>query len=635
MAKITKVVIKIPGLQGAPGAAEGVSSEQVKDLIEQNLRGVDGIGIVRSTVDDKVVVYVSDVNAFKSRLGLDRVDNTPVEEELQNLRASKSSLEEQLISALSRITALEGGGTVDPTPVPAPTVFVEKQLTKSISDKVTAGDVSELTTAGTLGTGGTLTASTSNTIPSAMITVGSTASSNDAGINFTSPVESGKKYEAYLTAAGGSNNLGTFSVQVLWRTSSSIVSSTSYSLGSLSINEDKRFRIHVGTPPATATILMIRLRTDAALPATAKFHLKKFGILELGAGDLGTVGTVRRGIGTNASIFNPQTNIFKMRTDLWTGAMHPNSASIVKGMTDQITPYNNGNVNMNLAKFNSNTYFVDNNTPRIKVEWVPWRSGEIRQPLWPNFADSVPWPADARPSEGTDRAINIYNPQTGELWEFWKVRPKPGYPGSTDYYNAPYITATGGEMQASYGGYISDASQSRGHFSTVNGVYYGVAATSISYMGCAVTVADVLSGEINHTLAVQTIYNASSGSYYWPALRSDGNGGGVTFQGQRFRFPPSIDFSGYTSLSPLARMVAKAIQKYGLIITDTAGTVSLVGESGAIGIQSNGTYKDPWGELLSNYGSGLRAYNVLQGIPWHLLEAMPANWGQGGEATIA
>src|SRR5207244_11663659 len=74
-------------------------------------------------------------------------------------------------------------------------------------------------------------------------------------------------------------------------------------------------------------------------------------------------------------------------------------------------------------------------------------------------------------------------------------------------------------------------------------------------------------GHIDHALALD-VPDARSGIFSWPAQRTDGSGGlGDLPEGARLRLDPRLDV-GSLNLSPMARMMAEAAQRYGIVVRD-------------------------------------------------------------------
>jgi hypothetical protein len=75
-------------------------------------------------------------------------------------------------------------------------------------------------------------------------------------------------------------------------------------------------------------------------------------------------------------------------------------------------------------------------------------------------------------------------------------------------------------------------------------------------------------------------------------------------------------------LHPLAKMIAKAAQTYGFIVTDKSGAVAVVTENGAAVKAKTGV--DPWKRILGKTPSWL----LMKGFPWDRLQALPKDYGK-------
>jgi hypothetical protein len=135
--------------------------------------------------------------------------------------------------------------------------------------------------------------------------------------------------------------------------------------------------------------------------------------------------------------------------------------------------------------------------------------------------------------------------------------------------------------------------------------------------------ADIQRGSIDHALALAIVDPAPWTSVSWPAQRSDGSPSSTSLisEGTRFRLDPSVNVDGL-ALTPLAKMVAKAAQKYGFIVTDKAGAVSIVAESGK-GVQAK-TGVNPWTAIMGSTPD----YAMMRNFPWGKLQALPQNYGK-------
>ena len=194
----------------------------------------------------------------------------------------------------------------------------------------------------------------------------------------------------------------------------------------------------------------------------------------------------------------------------------------------------------------------------------------------------------------SDNPLIIYQPSTSTEWEFWQA----------NYLN--------GEWTACDGGVLTNLGNSTGVFPSP----YGMSATGISYLGTAITEADVESGSIDHAIAIDVNAGDCNGGVA-PAVRTDcGSHPGQVSEGSYLVFPPSLAMP--SGLTPFAQMVFKAIQTYGAVVTDESGGVAVQAESGTDwGFEGN-TGTDP----ITASWDGDPAYAALDGVPWSQLQVL-------------
>ncbi len=102
--------------------------------------------------------------------------------------------------------------------------------------------------------------------------------------------------------------------------------------------------------------------------------------------------------------------------------------------------------------------------------------------------------------------------------------------------------------------------------------------------------------------------------------------------GQIMRLPADLDLD-QMPLSPLARLVAKAAQTYGIVVVDTSGALSLYSQ-----------HEDsvPQAELYRTLMRGRSAHNEMAGdpargevaFPLGELEVLPVSYHAPSDATI-
>jgi hypothetical protein len=280
------------------------------------------------------------------------------------------------------------------------------------------------------------------------------------------------------------------------------------------------------------------------------------------------------------------------------------SAAVVANLDQQIQTHD-GHVALNATQYSATMYTVGANQPKVDIHFD---NCQHRAQLPAGFAKmltGVPVPDGAVGSAGTDSEISIHQPATGRLWEFWKFERKPG-----NLYSA------------CWGGEISDTSRNPGVFPYP----FGATASGLPLAAFVIRTGELLHGQIDHAIGIEVI-NARRGVTSWPANRTDGNGGGDApsdpVEGERFRLNPDVNLAKL-HLNPLALTVARAIQKYGMIVTDqSAGAVAIQAQDPR-SYESQHQGRDPYTAVAGQ----MPTYMWLVGIPWNDLQAMPMNYGR-------
>jgi hypothetical protein len=196
----------------------------------------------------------------------------------------------------------------------------------------------------------------------------------------------------------------------------------------------------------------------------------------------------------------------------------------------------------------------------------------------------------------------VYQPGKDTVWEMWIVNRDP----------------SGTHWSACWGGRITHASRSNGVFPHP----YGVAASGLSYLASTIKVSELQAGHIDHALAVAVL---SAAPQVRPANRSDGGGtidGGSIPEGTRFRLKRSVNVMRL-GLPPAGVVIARALQTYGMIVTDQAGAVVLEAEDSQPYVVAG--LGDPYASLFGSTPPHL----VLARIPWKKLEAVSPSASRG------
>ena len=243
---------------------------------------------------------------------------------------------------------------------------------------------------------------------------------------------------------------------------------------------------------------------------------------------------------------------------------------------------------INTTKFSVPVYTVPADQPTVRVRLTVTYPLDL-QAAW----DRVPLPPDARPADGTDKNLVVWQPSTDTMWEFWQLEK----------------SATG--WQARWGGRMTGVSKSEG----IYGRSWGATATSLPLLGGLIRLDEIRAGHIDHALAL-AIPQARKDWFSWPAQRTDGNVDSPTAipAGARLRIDPRVDLSKMR-MNPLVRMMAVAAQRYGIVIRDTGGAIVFHAEDPT----PTGTnpYEGPGGWYEGRYPS-----QILEGFPWQHLQVL-------------
>ncbi|WP_298804330.1 hypothetical protein [uncultured Pseudokineococcus sp.] len=294
------------------------------------------------------------------------------------------------------------------------------------------------------------------------------------------------------------------------------------------------------------------------------------------------------------------------RQDVSAAPTSQRSDEFVSELVDQVEDRYGGVAAFNVHQFGMSSWTAPWWVDREDVQFNDCQDrGYVPDGLYDgmeHFVD-VPIPPHAVPAAGADGHLIIYSPSSDQLWEFWKAERDSG------------------GWSACWGGRLDGVSRSDGRFDGFSGA--GAAGVAIS--AGALRWEEVLSGNVEHTLSL-AIPDVARDELSWPASRTDGrdDDAGAIPMGQRFRLDADVDLDAL-DLHPIAEAVARAAQRYGFMVTDSAGAVAVaaeVGESAQVppGVQA------PWPVLLD----GTPSYAVMEGFPWRELEALPKDWGEPG-----
>jgi hypothetical protein len=310
----------------------------------------------------------------------------------------------------------------------------------------------------------------------------------------------------------------------------------------------------------------------------------------------------RRSSAMSASSSDPRGQLFAS-SSFWNEPLaddppiDPNSAALVQAFAAQIQRERSANIGPWIGAGAGSTpvYRVPVDQPRVRVRLDKTTSRGAKA-LRRAFA-SVPIPRNAKPAPGADGHLTIWQPSTDRLWEFFHAHRE------------------GGVWHADWGGAIRRVSRSPGYYtaSAWPGATrsWGATATSLPIVGGTILLNELKRGRIDHALALN-LPAPRAGEFAWPAQRSDGTGPPTALpEGARIRLDPTLNVNDL-GLPKLGRMVARAAQRYGMVVRDQT---------------HHGT--SLWAEVPTGSSHGVSTYlrgktpaEVLANFPWDRMQVL-------------
>jgi hypothetical protein len=266
--------------------------------------------------------------------------------------------------------------------------------------------------------------------------------------------------------------------------------------------------------------------------------------------------------------------------------LSPVYAATLRRQVAQATPW------INTTAYSVPVYTVPAGQRPVRVRLDTSVSPALQQAF-----ERVPIPAGASPADGTDATLVVWQPDTDRMWEFWRAAKRSD------------------GWHAAWGGYMDSVSTSPGRY--VDPPSWGASATSLPMLGGLMRASELRSLRIDHALAI-AIPSARAGVWSWPAQRTDGKDKSPLAipAGTRFRIDPRIDVDSL-GLSPIVRAMAKAAQRYGIVVRDTGSNVAFYAEDPAP--LGENPYVGSRGLFGGRYPSTL-----VQQFPWKYVQALEA-----------
>lgn len=249
-------------------------------------------------------------------------------------------------------------------------------------------------------------------------------------------------------------------------------------------------------------------------------------------------------------------------------------------------------------------YDVDSSTPKAGV-WcyltditAPWDTchGINTAP--------VPMPAGVHGQKGGDGHVMIIDNSSRKQYDFWIWK----------------------DCQFVWNPIGAQWCPASGDVANIDGNGVGGGTTVSRLAGGVIRTYEIEQGVIDHALGFSTA-TTCKGTPYYPALYSDGtntNQATCLPIGSRWQLDPSINVDALTNITPMEKIVAKALQKYGAYADDTAGTFGFRLEQDQTGRK-----------VYQAAGAPDADYFPMKGIPWDRMKMIDPQWKSDGTKAYA
>jgi hypothetical protein len=271
------------------------------------------------------------------------------------------------------------------------------------------------------------------------------------------------------------------------------------------------------------------------------------------------------------------------------------------------TEPNTPNIGINVFQWTIPVYEIEENTPTYTIhkhqlsdsEKEHWDTKREYFGHGPGFGEKVPIPDDAMPDPEEDAHFAIVDWQKKIAWDMWGFRIRPD-----------------GVLESNTGmkySLLGDGIFRTTEYDILNGEsvhFHGPSrASGVPAIAGLIMYDEVMSGKINHKLAIATRFAAFQ-EFVYPASWTDGYTPGGIPEGSVIQLDPELDLNPF-DLTSGEVIVAKALQEFGAVVVDVAQGTPLYAE---------GLWAHPnksWQGILREWDAGIctisiKNYRVLK-----------------------
>lgn len=277
-----------------------------------------------------------------------------------------------------------------------------------------------------------------------------------------------------------------------------------------------------------------------------------------------------------------------------------NSAAMVRRLSD---PTKNRILNVGL--FGQAVYEASSTTPRVNVQVTNapgWGDNDLAHV-------TVPIPAGATPSTGSDSKLVVIDRSAGQVYDMWDTHQTAS--GWTAGWGGVYpLNGDGTSHNVTYGSGANQVAWPK-PVSRSTG-------SGISSLAGLAKIDEIAAGRVDHALVISSTFAcgpANSGPFRYPATTTDGydSQAGCIPEGSRIQLDPSVNLAAIPGILPFELTLGRALQTHGAYVIDNGGAaIGIVGEN-----PRTAADHETWMKA-GVYGD----YNGMNHLPWLSLRVL-------------
>jgi hypothetical protein len=268
---------------------------------------------------------------------------------------------------------------------------------------------------------------------------------------------------------------------------------------------------------------------------------------------------------------------------------------------------NGGVLTSDSTQYSYPVYVADLSTPRYDVPCTKYKCTVVTPAgtTTTTVLSRVPIPAQALASAGSDGQMIIIDSANGTEYDLWQaVKTSSGWSVSNgSAYNV-----------------LWDGAPSR----------YGSRGAGVPYFAGLIRPWEIAQGHIDHAIAF-AYPGPAAGRCTYPASKTDGasTSSMAIPEGARLQLDPTLDSADFDrlGLNSTARIIARALQRYGMIVIDRSGRPKMYAENLAANPYATASWSDPATTLTSSTVSAVpyTSFRVM---------ALPSGYWTGSTASV-